>query len=63
MKDQSKFNIGDWVLIAPDVTHREEWLRGVVIHIEQNPFVGIVITAETENKVRFFERENLFKKA
>ncbi len=63
MLNQSKFNIGDWVLIAPDVTHKDEWLKGVVVDIEQNPFVGIVITAETENKLLFFEREELFKKA
>ena len=38
--------VGDKVLISPE---------------ENNPFVGIVISAETEDRNVFFGREDLFK--
>ncbi len=61
-KNLSKFSLGEEVLIAPDVTHKEEWIKGKVIEIEQNPFNGIVITAETEEGTKYFNKEELFKK-
>ena len=45
--------IGDKVLISPDL--------GTVIEVENNPFIGIVISAETEDKDVFFGKEDLFK--
>ncbi len=42
--------IGDKVLISPDRTRRPQWISGTVIEVEDNPFVGIVISAETEDK-------------
>ncbi len=59
----SIFSLGEDVLIAPDVTHKEEWIKGKVIEIEQNPFNGIVITAETEEGLKYFHKEELFIKA
>lgn len=53
--------VGDKVLISPDLTLQKEWLPGVVIQVENNPFVGIVISAETEDRNVFFGREDLFK--
>ncbi|MFR4702414.1 MAG: hypothetical protein ACLT8S_09650 [Eubacterium sp.] len=32
-----------------------------MIEVENNPFVGIVISAETEDKNVFFGQEDLFK--
>lgn len=52
---------GDRVLISPDLTRTQEWVEGVVIEVEQNPFVGVVISAETEDKNVFFGPESLFK--
>lgn len=40
---------GDKVLISPDLTRLPEWITGTVIMVENNPFVGIVISAETED--------------
>ena len=50
--------VGDKVLISPDLTLQKEWLPGIII-----PFVGIVISAETEDHNVFFGREDLFKLA
>ena len=50
-------------LISPDLTLQREWLVGTVIQVEDNPFVGIVISAETEDHNIFFGQEDLFKLA
>ena len=55
--------VGDKVLISPDLTLQKEWLPGIIIQVENNPFVGIVISAETEDHNVFFGREDLFKLA
>ena len=53
--------VGDKVLISPDLTKLPNWISGTVIEVENNPFVGIVISAETEDKDVFFGQEDLFK--
>lgn len=53
--------IGDKVLISPDLTHLPDWIKGRVIEVENNTFVGIVISAETEDGNVFFGKEDLFK--
>jgi hypothetical protein len=53
--------IGDKVSISPQVTHRADWIDGVIIEIEKNPFAGIVITAKSDDGEVFFEKEDLFK--
>lgn len=55
--------VGDNVFISPDLTHRGEWVAAKVIDVEENPFVGTVISAKTENGEIFFEKEYLFKPA
>lgn len=37
--------IGDKVLISPDLPLMKVWLEGTVIEVENNPFVGMVISA------------------
>ena len=53
--------VGDKVLISPDLTLQMDWLPGIVIQVENNPFVGIVISAETEDRNVFFGRDDMFK--
>lgn len=53
--------VGDKVLISPDLTKLSNWISGTVIEVENNPFIGIVISAETEDKDVFFGKEDLFK--
>ena len=55
--------VGDKVLISPNLTLQKEWVSGTIIQVENNPFVGIVISAETEDRNVFFGREDLFKPA
>ncbi|MBQ9602321.1 MAG: transcriptional regulator [Paludibacteraceae bacterium] len=54
---------GDVVLISPEVTMLKEWVRGKVIEVEANPFVGTVISAQTPNGDIYFNKESLFKEA
>lgn len=53
--------VGDSVMISPEVTKKGEWEKGKVIDVEANPFIGTVISAETECGEIFFEKEYMFK--
>ena len=55
--------VGDQVLISPEVTHKSNWTEGEVIDVENNSFVGTVISAKTSQGEIFFEKEYLFKLA
>lgn len=55
------FKVGEEVLIAPQVTNEKEWLKGIVIDIEDNPFVGFVITAKTKELGEFFDKNTYLK--
>ena len=62
-KKVMEVRIGDNVLISPDVTHKDDWLNGTVIEIEDNPFVGTVISAKTANGEIYFDKAYRFKRA
>ncbi len=53
--------VGDDVLISPDLTNKQDWDSGTVIEVEDNPFLGTVISAETPDGNVFFGQEDLFK--
>ena len=53
--------IGDNVFISPEVTHKSEWTQGVVIDVEQNPFVGTVISAKVPSGEIYFDKAYQFK--
>lgn len=61
MENKTNFKEGDRVLVSPQVTGEKEWIEATIIEVEQNPFVGIVITVETDDKNIFFEKEDMFK--
>ena len=61
MENKTNFKVGDQVLVSPQVTGEKEWIEATIIEVEQNPFVGIVITVETYDKNVFFEKEDMFK--
>ena len=48
-KNICDMKVGDNVLISPDLTHQTDWVKGKVIDVEQNQFVGVVISAETSD--------------
>ncbi|MBQ8701828.1 MAG: transcriptional regulator [Prevotella sp.] len=53
--------LGDYVLISPDLTQHGEWVKGQVIEVEDNSFVGTVISAQTEDGNIFFGKAADFK--
>lgn len=53
--------VGDKVLISPDLTKLPDWEEGKVIEVENNTFIGVVISAETKDGNVFFGKEDLFK--
>lgn len=55
-------SMNEWVLVSPDITGADEWTKGKIIDIEDNPFNGIVITVEFPDGVILWEREKYFKK-
>jgi hypothetical protein len=55
--------VGDLVRISPDLTMQDKWVDGKVIDVEDNSFVGIVVSAKTDNGAIFFGRKELFKPA
>ena len=52
---------GDNVLISPEVTHKSGWTQGTVIDVEDNSFVGTVISAQTAEGETFFDKAFRFK--
>ena len=55
--------LGDLVLISPDLTMLKTWVKANVIEVENNSFVGLVISAKTEDGVIYFGRSDMFKLA
>ena len=60
-KEEKAMKVGDKVMISPEITNKEDWEEGKVIDVEANPFIGIVISAKTDDGEIFFEKESLFK--
>ena len=56
-----KVEIGDNILISPDLTGQRNWTEGIVIEVKNNTFNGVVIAAETKDKNVFFGQKDLFK--
>ena len=48
-------------MISPDLTNQPDWIRGEVIEVENNSFVGVVISARTAGGLIFFGRADMFK--
>ena len=55
--------IGDKGLVSPDLTHKSDWENGEVIKVEQNSFVGVVVSAKTDDGDIFFGYQDMFKPA
>ena len=53
--------LGENVLISPEVTHKSNWTEGTVIDVEQNPFVGTVISVKTAEGEIYFDKAYQFK--
>lgn len=53
--------VGDNVLVSPDLTNEANWIEGQVIEVENNSFVGIVISVKTDAGDIFFGPKDFFK--
>ena len=59
MKTQ-KIKEGEIVKIDPTVTGENEWIEGVVIDVENNPFRGVVISIKDKIGRIFWAEKNNF---
>lgn len=58
---KEEFKVGDNVAISPDLTFKYDWVTGKVINVEENPYVGTVLSAELpESGEIFFGRADNF---
>ena len=51
---------GDKAKVSPAITGLDEWVEGVVIDVEENPFWGIVVSIKDEIGRIFFGEEKYF---
>lgn len=51
--------IGDKVFISPQVTHQTDWIEGVIIEIEKNPF-AVLLSRQNQMAVKFFLKKKIF---
>lgn len=54
--------MNDYVMVSPQVTHYQDWSKGQIVDVEDNPFRGTVITVRMENGDIFWDVEAYFKK-
>ena len=54
------FKVGEMIGISPDLTFKDDWVVGKIIEVEDNQFVGTVISAELDNGEIFFGRSDFF---
>ena len=52
--------IGDKAKVDPDFTGLDEWVEGIVIDIQKNPFKGIIIAIKDVLGRIFFGEEKFF---
>lgn len=55
--------LGDKIFISPALTHLSDWVEGKVIDVENNSFVGTVISAQTADGNIYFDKAYNFKTA
>lgn len=48
-------------MISPDLTNNGSWTSAEVIEVEENSFVGEVISAKTNDGIIYFGQSGLFK--
>ena len=60
-KIKSKFKIGKYAEVSPDLTHLSEWVKGKIIDLIENPFLGLEVAVEDEKGRIFYGEECYFK--
>lgn len=59
-KTEIKVKKGDVMKVSPRLTNEPDWVEGVVIDIEKNPFRGIVIAIKDKTGRIFFGEAEYF---
>ena len=52
--------IGDKMKVSPQLTAQPDWIEGEVIDVEQNPFLGLVISIKDKLGRIFFGQSRYF---
>ena len=52
--------IGDRMRVSPQLTAQPDWIDGEVIDVEQNPFLGLVISIKDQLGRIFFGQSRYF---
>ncbi|MBQ3689755.1 MAG: hypothetical protein II937_07845 [Bacteroidales bacterium] len=52
--------VGDKMKVSPQLTALSEWVEGVVIDVEHNPFIGLVISIKDKLGRIFFGQSRYF---
>ena len=52
--------IGDKMKASPQLTAQPDWIEGEVIDVEQNPFLGLVISIKAKLGRIFFGQSRYF---
>ena len=55
-----KVKIGDRMKVSPQLTAQSDWVEGEVIDVEQNPFLGLVISIKDKLGRIFFGQSRYF---
>lgn len=55
------FKVGDIVEVSPNLTLLKEWIKGKIIKIRQNPFIGTEIAIKDDLGRIFFGEKEFFK--
>ncbi len=56
----TKIKIGDRMKVSPQLTAQSDWVEGEVIDVEQNPFLGLVISIKDKLGRIFFGQSRYF---
>lgn len=60
-KIKSNFKIGEYAEVSPDLTNLKNWIKGKVIDLIENPFLGLEVAIQDEKGFIFYGEERYFK--
>ena len=58
--DNMEPKVGDRMKVSPQLTAQADWIDGVVIDVEHNPFMGLVISIKDKLGRIFFGQSRFF---
>ncbi len=58
---KSKFKIGDYAIVSPSLTHLSDWVKGKIIDLIENPFLGLEVAVKDDKGTIFYGEAIYFK--